>query len=358
MIGSDIMAFIPGYEFILKNKLGIVLNFYLNEQKHIEYIVSDNKGKWKEKNVVIPESTENFYVEIDHKNNIHIVSFHSNGDLYYNHFNNNQWQNHLIVQYPIEEQKILYPTIKYVNDQIHIFYYLINTKVKNKAYLLHLNFNNRDYKTNHVTTVYSHSYINPFKVFIKNNELLLLYGSVVNQFDQIYVSKLSTLDEKWDNPVCLTYSKDKKIYINGLLDDNKTLHITWSKYDEEYLVVQYLNLDTNDLNVKSEDLEHISLSLKSSCSFPALSCYKKLLWATWTETNKVVSSYSTDLGKNWSKPFIHEDTRKHDFKRYRYTSNSSDDKDDILCDFVFGSLYPTIQFLGFGGEINDDIPTS
>jgi len=219
MIGSDIMAFVPGYEFILKNKIGIILNFYLNEQKHIEYIASNNKGKWKEKNVVINEVTENFHVEIDDKNNIHMLSFHSNGELYYSHFDNNQWQNHLIAQYPIEQQKVLYPTIKYINHEIHIFYYLVNTHDKNKSYLLHMNFHNNDYKTNHITTAYSHSYINPFKVFVTNDEIILLYTSTVNSVDQIFITKLNMLNKKWNTPTCLTYSIDKKIYISGLLDN-------------------------------------------------------------------------------------------------------------------------------------------
>jgi len=358
IIGSDIMAFISGYDIILKNKVGIIFNFHLNKQKHIEYIESNTKGVWTKKCEVINEPTESFHVEIDHNNHIHIVSFHSNGNLYYSHFNNDQWENHLIVQYPISDQKILYPTIKYINSQIHIFYYLVNIKDKKKSYLLHLNFNNKNYTTNHITTVFSHSYINPFKIFIKDNEIILLYGSVVNEFDQIFVSKLNLLSGKWDDPKCITSSKDKKIYINGLLDNNKTLHIIWSKYDEKHLVVQYLNLDTDKFDVDTSDLEPISLSNKSSCSFPALSYYKNILWSTWAETNKVASCYSTDLGKTWSKPFIHEDTRKIDFKRYRYVSNSSENKNNILCDFVFGSPYPNIQFLGFGGETNDDIPTS
>lgn len=352
------MAFVAGYEFILKNKNGVIFNFYLNEQKYIEYIISNNKGKWQEKSSVIDEPTENFFVEIDYKNNIHIVSFHSNGNLYYNFFNGDYWENNLIVEYPIEEQTILYPTTKFINNQIHIFYYLLNVKEKNKAYLLHLSFNNKNYKTNHIATVFSHSYVNPFRIFAKDNEIILLYGSVLNNFDQIYISKLNLLNFKWNDAIRITQSEDKKIYIDGLLDNNDILHIIWSKYDEEYLVVQYINLDTNKLDLKANDLKPISISNKSSCSFPVLSYYKGILWATWAQTNKVASTYSLNLGENWSNPFIHEDTKKFDFKRYRYVSNSNNNENDILCDFIFGSLYPNIQFLGFGGESNDDIPTS
>ena len=352
------MPFVPGYEFIFKNKLGIVFNFYLNEQKHIEYIVSDDKGKWKEKFIVIEKATENFYLEIDNKNNIHLVSFHSNGELYYSKFDNNAWTNDLILQYQIEEQKILYPTIKYVNGQIHIFYYLIHTKDNKKAFLLHLSFSNKNYKTNHIATAYYKTYINPFKVFLKDNEFFILYGSIVNDFDQIFVSQLNIEKEKCDDPICLTSSKDKKIYIDGLLDKNKKLHIIWSKYDEEHLVVQYLNLDTTDLGTMDEKSNVVSLSNRSSCSFPALSYYKDILWATWTETNKIVSTHSLNLGKDWSKSYTHEDTRKLDYKRYRYVSDFSSNEEHILCDFIFGSLYPNIQFLGFGGEPNDDIPPS
>ncbi len=354
------MAFIPKYEFVIKNKSGVVYNFYLNEKQHIEYIVSNKNGKWKEKNIVIPEETENFYVEIDNKDNFHIISYHNGGKLYYSYynFNDEKWVNNLIVKYPVEEQKIFYPVIKYVNNKIHIFYYLKQNKEKDKSYLLHINFNNEDYDTSHVTTVYSHSYINPFKIFINNEEIILLYTSVLDKFDQIFITKFNTSDKKWHEPIAITKSDDKKIYINGLLDNKNNLHITWSKYDDEYLVVKYLNFNIDKFNKEIGNLNPISLSEKSSCSFPTLCYFKDILWVMWAEVNKVASCYSTNMGKNWSSPFIHENTRNLDFKRYRYISNYNIEENDISCDFIFGSLYPDIQFLGFGGETNDEISTS
>src|SRR5690606_38110274 len=126
-----------------------------------------------------------------------IISFHSSGNLYYSKYNNKEWINHLIMEYPTEEQKVLYPTIKYINNQVHIFYYLINTEERNKAHLLHLKFYNKNYDSNHITTVYSHSYVNTFKIFIDGDEIILLYGSLINKFDQIFISKFNLINNKW-----------------------------------------------------------------------------------------------------------------------------------------------------------------
>ena len=350
------MAFVAGYEFIIQNDLGILFNFYLNEKKCIEYIASDKKGIWKDKNVVLEEPANNFCVEV-HGTTLHLLSFHENGALYYSKFEDGLWQSHLIAEYPVTRQKVLYPTLKLIDHQIHIFYYLIDTEHKRKAYLLHMHFHNNKYHNTHVTTISSNSYFNSFKVFHTKDSIFILYSSLVHEFEQIFISKLNLHSGKWNNPICITESKDKKIYIDGLLDHDHKFHILWSKYDDEYLVVQYLNLSLDTLSGDLDAPKPISLSSKSSCSFPTLVYYQKALWVIWVEMNKIISSYTLDNGRTWSKYFIHEDTRKFDFKRYRYSSSKKQEENHILCDFVFGSLYPDIQFLGFGGETRDDIPT-
>ncbi len=348
------MAFVGEHEFILKKRPGVIFNFYLNEQKHIEYIISEKEHGWKEKSTIFNQITEEFCLDIDDNGNIHIISHSEDNCLYYHQFANGEWVNHLIFQYPTG-QTIIYPIIKHINGQIHIFYYLLHDEHKNNAYLFHLKFYNGKHDINHIVTVNNHTYVNPFKIFMDNDELILLYASVIKGYEQIFISKLNMSTEQWTGPLCITSSEDKKIYIDGILDNAKILHLIWSRFDEEYLTVRYLNLDVNKITKNS--LKSIPLSSESSCSFPVLIYYEKILWAIWTEMGKLVSCYSTDMGENWSQHFYHEDTKKIDFKRYRYLTNCIKDKKNILCDFVFGTLYPHIQFLGFGGENNDEVPT-
>lgn len=350
------MAFIRGHEFIFENKLGIIFNFYLNEQKQIEYIASDEKRRWKEKELVFNQATESFHLDVDNKENIHIVSYNKDGCLYYHQYLGHEWVNHSIFCYP-EEQRVMYPIIKQMNNQIHIFYYLLHNEPQNRAYLLHLKFHNEKYNANHIAIADNYEYINPFKIFINDdkNGMTLIYSSINKEHEQIFISEFDMPAEQWSEPLCVTSSKDKKIYVDGLLYNAKTLHLIWSRFDEEYLTVQYLKLDMGKILVG--ELKPVSLSSKSSCSFPVLIYYKNILWAMWTEMSKVVSCYSIDMGKNWSEPYIHENTKKVDFKRYRYIGSPINNKDNILCDYVFGTPYPSIQFLGFGGENNDEIPT-
>lgn len=345
------MAFIKGHEFIVTNKLGVLFNIYLNEKKHIECIISNRKGVWKEKHIVFDNITESFHLDINN-NILHMVSYSENGKVYYHRYYDGLWTSNLITEYPIGKQKIIYPIIKSSHNGIHIFYYLLQSKEKNKAHLLHISFKGEEYNANHIASISFNKYINPFKVFLNKNELLVLYTSMVDNFDQIFFSKSDINEGQWSKSICLTSSKDQKLYMDGLLYDSKTLHLIWSKYDEEYLTVQYSKLNLND--VGTSKLKVVPISSESSCSFPTLAYYHNILWAIWTEMGKIVSSYSGNLGDAWSKPYIHEDSKKVDFKRYRYISSS---KTDILCDFLFGTLYPQIQFLGFGGEDNDEIPT-
>jgi hypothetical protein len=226
------MAFIKGHEFILENKLGEIFNFYLNEQKHIEYMASDENRVWKEKELVFNQETESFHLDIDDKENIHIVSYNKDGYLYYHQYLDGAWVNYSIFCYP-EEQKVMYPIIKYVKNQIHIFYYLLHNEPKNRAYLLHLRFHNNKYSANHIVTADNHKYINPFKIFINDNNdgITLIYTSINKGYEQIFISKFDISAGQWSEPLCVTSSKDKKIYIDGLLQNTEMLHLIWSNYD-------------------------------------------------------------------------------------------------------------------------------
>lgn len=344
------MAFIKGHEFIVRTKSGIIFNIYLNEKKYIESIRSNREGMWKKKHIIFNNITESLNLHIDDKDHIHMVSYNENGRLYYHLYSNNQWTNHLIGQFEVENQRLIYPIVRYVNNQIHIFYYLIQAQEKNQAYLLHIKFKDGNYSKNNLTKIGFNKYINPFKILIKDNKIMVVYASLVDKFEQVFVKQFNMEEKKWGEADCLTSSKVNKIYLDGLML-NKDIHLVWSNYDEEFLTVQYSKLGLD--RIGKDKLETRSLSSPSSSSFPTLVYYKDILWAIWTEMGKIVSSYSINGGNDWSQPYIDEESKKFDFKRYRYLTNR---EAEGLGDFIFATTYPKIQFLGFGGDTSDEIP--
>jgi len=120
--------------------------------------------------------------------------------------------------------------------------------------------------------------------------------------------------------------------------------------------VQYLKVDPYNVDLKEHQI--VSLSQRLNCSFPQLVILNQQLYCLWVEFNHLSASRSMDMGMSWTPPLVVPESKVNDFKRYRYGSNQPQSNVTIQCDFLYGTHYPNIQFLGFGGDKYDEIPTS
>ncbi|ABR48530.1 hypothetical protein Amet_2376 [Alkaliphilus metalliredigens QYMF] len=347
------MPFLREYEFIVKNKSGTVYNFYLNENHHIEYIYTDANGKWLQKNQVFQKKTLQFSVTLDSSNQIHIISYTSTGDLYYHTLKGGRWNHRLLMNYPKGTYQIFYPVIKSINDAIHIFYYLVHGKNKGNVFLLHLVNNQDEWNRNEVLHCTYNQVINPYKILNNQSKIYALTTSLQNNYEEVSLTSYDLADKTWDkDSIQLTSDPIQKLYTDGILTSPDHLHITWSQYDQERLTVHHLNYHlTEDRPLSST--KQISTGLNAS--YPTLMGYDGKLWCLWVEINQLFSSHSSTDGLEWSSPIGIDESRHLDFRRYRFITNDIEETKKVMCDFLFGTLYPKIQFIGFGGEVNDEV---
>lgn len=343
------MGLVVGYEYIIKNSKGKLYNFYLNEKQQIEYIVTDQENRWAEKDIVFEEAINSFSVEIDELDVVHIVSYSKKGMIHYHTSVKNNWIHKNIKSYSTDISEIYYPVIKIIDKSINIFYYFHDKKYKSTCDLVHFVLNEESvWKSRSLFKINYNKFINPFYVLLKEGGMYVLFTSLIGEFNQIFLASFDDQSYKWQKPIQITESPIEKIYIYGLMINKDILHIAWSEFDEKGLTVKYIKLCGKQFE---KDSSIQSLSEKSNCSFPILLFYNGLLWCTWTQMNKLYACYSKDEGNEWSSPTIRQESQQLKFKLYQYKTNYTDDYQNIICNYLYGSLYPKIQFLGFGGEI-------
>ncbi|SNS33266.1 hypothetical protein SAMN05446037_100829 [Anaerovirgula multivorans] len=343
------MGLVVGYEYIIKNSKGKLYNFYLNEKQQIEYIAKDEENRWAEKDIVFEEAINSFSVEIDELDSVHIVSYSKKRMIYYHTSVKNNWIHKNIKSYSTDISEIYYPVIKIIDKSINIFYYFHDKKDKSTCDLVHFVLNEESvWKSRNLFEINYNKFINPFYVLLKESGMYVLFTSLIGEFNQVFLTSFDHQLNEWQKPIQITQSPIEKIYIYGLIINRDTLHITWSEFDEKGLTVKYTKLCEKQFG---EDSFILSLSEKSNCSFPILLSYNGLLWCTWTQMNKLYACYSKDEGNEWSFPTIRQESQQLEFKLYQYKTNYTDDYQNIICNYLYGSLYPKIQFLGFGGEI-------
>lgn len=343
------MGLISGYEYIIKNSEGKLYNFYLNEKKQIEYIATDKENRWAEKNIVNNEPIDSFSVDIDQQDSLHMLSYCKKGNVHYHRFLKNDWIHKKVISYSSDTHGIYYPYIKVIDNHINIFYYLYSDNQRNACNLIHHTLDkDHVWQSKSLFKVNYGKFINPFYILLKKNSIAIVFSSLIDEFNQIFLASFDHQLEELQSPIQITDSSIEKIYIYGLIVNKDIVHIAWSEFDEKGLTIKYKKLWEN----QSEEVSQIlSLSEKSNSSFPILLSYNNILWCTWTQMNRLYACYSKDEGTEWSFAAVREESQQINFKLYSYLTNYSDDRNNIICHYLYGSLYPQIQFLGFGGEV-------
>jgi len=159
----------------------------------------------------------------------------------------------------------------------------------------------------------------------------------IKQLEEIY-------EKEWSIPKQLTHTKNKKLYLNTL-KDNDISHLTWSEFINENYIIKYMKLSHDET---LESLTNFpSLSKPSNCSLPTFIKTGDVLWNVWVQMDRLFNNYSLDNGNSWSTPKLDEQSLNVKFIRYKYSSNYKGDITRFNLNNVFGTYNPQISFIGF-----------
>ena len=382
------MGLVGKYEYILRDSSDKIYNFFINDREQLECIFSNTSNQWIDKAIITVKPCQHFAVAIDARDKIHALVVHANGDIFYYCQEDKQWRSQKIITINKKNENAYYPDIITINNEVHLFYLHQKSTAINSCTIIHIMPTDAKWELIPVETIAFNKYINPFKVLSYDHYLYVLFASHNSICEECYITKFDSTSNNWDISIRLTEVTERKIYLDGLIDKSGVLHITWSMLEENGLTVKYqqhvlsdlpneafenssttsgktvdeigqflMDENINIVNILNTSTPVVPLVISEhhNCSFPYLIIYNKILWLVWFQFNSLVSSFSTNNGLNWSTPQLISKTKLMSFKRYRFSSNSQTDKNQIQCDYLFGTLYPNIQFIGFGGDINDDL---
>ncbi len=384
------MGLVGKYEYVLKDSSDKIYNFFINEKEQLECIYSNKSNQWIDKTIISNKACRHFAAAIDSRDKIHALVIHGSGEINYYYLEEKLWRSHKVAAINKNNENAYYPDIALVKNQLHFFYLYQNSGSRNTCKIQHITKHKDQWHHQTIEAITFNKYINPFKLLKHEDNLYLLFASYNSVCEEFYLTRLQQEDMSWEFSRRLTDISERKIYLDGLIDIYGLLHITWSMLEEDGLTVKYqqhnlsklpkaklLDKDTGEMGKTIDEIGQllqeedavsdtssdaeasstpIILSDRQNCSFPYLIGFNKVLWIVWFQFNSLVSCYSTDNGKTWSTPNLIAKTKLMSFKRYRFASNAKLDMTLINCDYLFGTLYPNIQFIGFGGDINDDVP--
>lgn len=229
-----------------------------------------------------------------------------------------------------------------INDnKIHIIY-LIKIPDEDIEYrIYHHYYEGEDWHTYIVDEIIAKKVLNPIKLIQEEENILI--GYYMNDLE-IGLKKFDLKKLEWSDPFKLVSSPEEKLYIDMIkLEEN--IHLAYCEFQEGNLIIRYEKFNYVDKAYEKE-LEEI-VSNEGSPSHPTIIIYENKMWITWIELDNVMSRVGHRDGTNWSDSiYTWDNSRNIDFVRYKYLS--VDSEENRILDYSFGSIYPEIEFIGFG----------
>lgn len=319
--------------FFISSENGVSIDYY---DKH-NNIISSNK--------IIEDSNIDFsssYFTLDSDDNIYGV--YNDGSLKMIEIPNgySTFTKKEIMKYDKEKFNILFPYIFKSNNSIHLIYYVYLKNSTNNLALFHHYKHNGIWSENKIDFI-NHIVVDDFTVIWSQDCPIVFYFNLVDGYEELFFSRFNSSTVTWSNPIQVTNSRKNKLYLSILKDNMNFYHITFCEnvgngYSVKYLN-GYLNENSLDINISAY------ITGPSTCIYPSFLKEKSNLYLMWVNYNKLNTSISNSLGKEWSEHNIDEYSIEEDFVRAKFFSNYTDDK--LYSSSSVFTTYNDIGILGF-----------
>lgn len=245
------------------------------------------------------------------------------------------------IEYDYKNFSIDFPYIKFIDDDIHILYYL-TSKTSSTTILFHHYRHNNTWFENKIDFI-NIPVIDNFTVFFNNNTPIIFYIGYINGFTQVLTSSFNLSTCTWSKPFKITSTDTNKIYLSVIRDHLNFYHISFSETLESRYCIKYINgyLYSNTFDLCTDQ----TITSSGEYTFPSLIKYNDSLYLMWV-TNKILyTSISSDLGISWSDSSEDDFSMSNKFIRCFIKSNYSLDL-EYNCSSLF-IADSDISILGF-----------
>ncbi len=339
------MAFLNIDSSLIINSYGDIYTFKLTKSGLELIVLEKSTGQSKEPNIIVEDILE-YDVSINEKDEIDIFCKMKDGSLSIYSLIDSEWKESEISN--ATDQNICGLKIITVNETRHIFYYMELLKNDRSLNIYHHYMEDGKWNTNVVKEIYKSEIIKPIEIIKNGKSLIIGYYDLGKYSEDIFISRFDSRSNKWLKSFNITNDDKFKLYLD-ILEIDDYLHITYSEYEDENLIIKHKKVKTDvDGTYEHEEVIENVLSNQANCTYPTLVYSKGVLWNVWTEYESVSSSYSKDNGDTWSNPYVWSESKKSDFNRCKFSTTEDELKISYVMNYAFSKVYPELSFLGFG----------
>lgn len=318
--------------WIFNDRSDDLWRFSITENGDFIYNVMYGDDKWTKEKKIDTEILE-FAVNIDGKENIHIVYINKKRQLKYCVWENSQWLGKILYSFEDNNCNINELSLIIKEEDIHIFFILKKLNVKHKASLMHYLWHGEKYEVNTICNINliddlsAHYYVETES----ENKIYLLLISGAENGGTLRVCRY--MNNSWSKIKNLYIIRGNKISFYSLIYKNK-FHILNLSREHSIYSLEYVSVDF-DGNMKSTKVNE---SLEEIIN-PTLFIRENTIFALWQRENNVLCSSFKD---HWYIPIRLNSEDDDIILVYNYiTSNINGIS--VKTKKVFGTDFPDIK---------------
>lgn len=289
------------------------------------YNYYDANGYIVHKNKIISDIDLDFTkysFSLDKNNNIYCIYCNNSLQVLQCNEGSSMFTQKEYITYDYNKFGLIFPYVKYIDKNSHIFYYVFNNNSSNTCALFH-NYKHNDYWIENKIDFINYIVLNNFIILWNKSVPTVFYLNLINGCEEVFCARFNIESLTWREPLQITNTGKNKIYLSGIKDSINFYHLCFCEYEGSGYIVKYVSvyLNENKFNLHTSSC----LSPPCACMYPSIIKVRNTILVSWVNFNKLFTCSSKNFGKSWSKPIVDDYSTQDKFIRASFDSNYEED---------------------------------
>lgn len=286
-----------GIHQIVRFKNGDVWHFFHKRNRGIYFRQLGTNGLWEKPIELIIGIVEDFSVNIDNMDFLHLICRAKTGELIYMKFDGKVWSRQILSRFEPLRYTVKYPNIIIKDNHIHILFVLGTTFNTGYWTLYHYHWDEKNWSFTEITRFTAGPYLSPFNIEVTDNHIHVVYRGLHAKKFQIFHLRFNIDHGIWSIPENVTHSEEDCNMPSMLIMEDQ-LHLAWVSLDKNDLTIKYKKKSMASSNGWTE--EALISEVGANSTLPYFLYTEGKLWCIWNQSSALFGSFSMDNGDTWS----------------------------------------------------------
>lgn len=329
---------------LIKNSKSESYCFHVINKNTVICDYFNDKGEYIKSLPVTDENVQDYDVDIDDNDIIHLLCLTNTGDLVYYIYRNKLWSNHVLSKLDVKSNRYRNLTLKVVRNKVHIFYSVSNLLNHNLWTIEHVVSGKHKWSKNNVISITPGKSSDPYYVsFDRVGGIHLVYTDFDKGKHHVYYTTFNPFLQRWiKSPEKISDGLSNSYSPFLFIDNYSSIHVVYTTEVNSITRLTYKQ-KSQLTNSKHTWKKYKLPQIYVNCSNPIIIKDNGLLKMLYNQDGLLKYFYSNNNGLTWGADRSLDNIDFTNLDIIRFSSNYSYDKFKMKADYIYGNSKGKIQ---------------